>query len=113
LRRGGPSKLSTDAVAALMKKYGKKARENCLELSTSRIHPHLMRKTRAMHLYLNGMPLENIAKFLGHVDSSTISHYAQANLDMITAAIEKANPEVIGASKNWRDPDILKRLMGL
>lgn len=112
-KRGGPSKLSTDAVAALMKKYGKKAGEKCLELSVSRIHPHLMRKTRSMHLYMNGMPLENVAKFLGHVDSSSISHYAQANLNMLMEAIEKANPEVVGVSKNWKDPDILRRLMGL
>ena len=62
---------------------------------------------------LNGMPLESVAKFLGHADSSTISHYATANLAMITAAVEKANPNVVGASKDWEDPEILKRLMGL
>ncbi len=72
-----------------------------------------MRKTRAMYLYLNGMHLENVAKFLGHVDSSSISHYAQANRNMLTAAIEKANLEMIRVSKNWTDPDILKRLTGL
>lgn len=113
MKQNGPIKLSTDAVAALLEKYGTKAGEGCPEISVTRIHPHLLRKTRAMHLYLNGMPLENVAKFLGHADSSSISHYAQANLSMITKAIQKANPEVLGVEKNWKDPDILRKLMGL
>jgi len=112
MKRNGPSKLSTDAIAVLLKKHGEEASKTCIEVLPG-IHPHLMRSTRAMHLYLNGMPLENVAKFLGHADSSTISHYATANLAMITAAVEKANPNVVGASKNWEDPQILKRLMGL
>ncbi|AEV29456.1 LOW QUALITY PROTEIN: site-specific recombinase XerD [Sphaerochaeta pleomorpha str. Grapes] len=111
-KRNGPSKLSTDAIAVLLKKHGEEASKTCIEV-LSGIHPHLMRSTRAMHLYLNGMPLENVAKFLGHADSSSISHYATANLAMITAAVEKANPNVVGTSKDWEDPQILKRLMGL
>lgn len=111
-KRKGPSKLSTDAIAVLLKKHGEEASKTCIEVLPG-IHPHLMRTTRTMHLYLNGMPLENVAKFLGHADSSSISHYATANLAMITAAVEKANPNVVGASKDWEDPEILKRLMGL
>lgn len=111
-KQKGPSKLSTDAITVLLKKHEEEAKKTCIEIPPG-IHPHLMRTTRAMHLYLNGMPLENVAKFLGHADSSTISHYATANLAMITAAVEKANPNVVGTSKNWEDPQILKRLMGL
>jgi len=111
-KRNGPSKLSTDAIAVLLKKHGEEAIKTCIEILPG-IHPHLIRTTRAMHLYMNGMPLENVAKFLGHSDSSSIAHYATANLAMITAAVEKANPNVVGASKDWEDPDILKRLMGL
>lgn len=112
MKQNGPSKLSTDAIAALLKKYGEEARKTCIEI-LPRIHPHLMRTTRAMHLYLNGMPLENVAKFLGHADSSSISHYATANLAMLTAAVEKANPDIVGTNKDWEDPQILKRLIGL
>ncbi|WP_320128729.1 site-specific integrase [uncultured Sphaerochaeta sp.] len=112
MKSNGPSKLSTDAISALLKKYGEKASKTCVEIPPG-LYPHLLRKTRAMHLYLNGMPLENVAKFLGHADSSSIAHYATANLTMLTAAVDKANPDVVGTSKNWKDPQILKRLMGL
>ena len=66
-----------------------------------------------MHLYSKGMPLEQVANFLGHANSATISHYAKANIEMLSKSIEKANPEISTQVKNWKEPNLLKRLCNL
>lgn len=111
-KEGHLMKLSTDAISVLVKKYGHQGHLICREVP-ERCYPHLLRKTRAMHLYMNGMPLEQVANFLGHANSATINHYAKANTEMISKAIEKANPEVVGQAKIWKEPNLLKRLCGL
>ena len=107
-----PMKLSTDAIAVLVKKYGQQGRMVCEEVP-KRCYPHLLRKTRAMHLYMKGMPLEQVANFLGHVNSASIGYYAKANTAMLKQSIEKANPEVVEQVRMWKEPDLLKRLCGL
>lgn len=109
---GSPMKLSTDAISVLVKKYGQQGHLQCREVP-ERCYPHLLRKTRSMHLYMNGMPLEQVANFLGHANSATINHYAKANTEMLRKSIEKANPEVVGQAKIWKEPHLLKRLCGL
>ena len=50
---------------------------------------------------MKGIPLEQVANFLGQVNSASISYYA------------KANPEVVRKVRMWKKPDLLKRLCGL
>lgn len=47
--------MSPDTVAAFFAKYGSMAKAVCQEVP-EHIHPHMMRHTRAMHLYQSGMP---------------------------------------------------------
>lgn len=54
---GGPQRpMSPDTVAAFVKKYGESARHVCTSIP-ERVHPHMLRHTRAMHLYQDGVPL--------------------------------------------------------
>jgi integrase/recombinase XerD len=111
-KNGQPMGLSTDAISILVKKYGQQGHSVCGEVP-KRCYPHLLRKTRSMHLYMKGMPLEQVANFLGHANSATISYYAKANTEMLRKSIEKANPEVVGEARMWKEPHLLKRLCGL
>ena len=97
-KNGKPMGLSTDAISVLVRKYGQQGNLACGEVP-KRCYPHLLRKTRSMHLYMKGMPLEQIANFLGHANSATISYYAKANTEMLRKSIEKANPEVVGEAR--------------
>jgi site-specific recombinase XerD len=45
--------MSTDTVAAFLNAYGQSARTTCPEMP-KRFHPHMLRHTRAMHLYRQG-----------------------------------------------------------
>jgi site-specific recombinase XerD len=62
--KGHTSPLSADAVARFLQHYAQRARERCSEIPP-RVHPHLLRHTRAMHLYQAGVPLSYIKDFLG------------------------------------------------
>ena len=72
----------------------------------------LLRKTRAMDLYREGVPLTHIQQMLGHENISTTSgFYAFATLDVLANALEAANPDT--GIKAWSDPVTLEKLYKL
>ena len=110
------TQMSADTVALFMKKYGTAAREKCADMPEN-IHPHMIRHTRAMHLYRQGMPLHLLSEYLGHVSYETTKIYAFADTEMKRLAITKADvlrdgmppPEPL-----WTDDeDIILKLSGL
>jgi integrase/recombinase XerD len=112
MRAGRPHRLSTDAIAVMLNAYGRSARRVCLEVP-ERVHPHLMRHTRAMHLYRAGMPLSYIAELLGHASMTTTEVYAAADVEMLRAALEKADPQLAEQMPSWKDEESLRKLCGL
>ena len=61
-RNGTTTKMSCDNAQRFIAKYGAKARDAMTTIP--HLHPHLFRHTRAMHLYMAGMPLEMVAQWL-------------------------------------------------
>jgi len=111
-RSNTPHKLSTDAVAVMLKNYARSAAKTCTEIP-QRVHPHLFRHTRAMDLYRAGMPLSYIAEFLGHANMSTTEIYASADTQMLRDALQKADPDIAQEVPTWKDEETLKKLCGL
>ena len=83
--------MSADTVAAFLKTYGQSARTTCPEIP-KRVHPHMLRHTRAMHLYRQGLPLPLLADYLGHASIESTKIYAYADTEMKRIAIAKADP---------------------
>ncbi|MDF2544991.1 MAG: xerD [Herbinix sp.] len=110
---GKPHRLSTDTISLVLKTAADKARKSCNDIP-QRVHCHMMRKTKAMDLYKNGVPLPFIMQLLGHESMSTTSgFYAFATLEMMSDAMNKAAPVVSGEEKLWKKKEMKKILYSL
>lgn len=108
-------RMSEDNVAAFCKKYGEMARKVCPTMP-KRVHPHMLRHSRAMHLYQEGVPLATIADLLGHEQLETTRIYAFADTEMKREATKKANHAFPDDSTKpvWdtKDDDMMRKLRG-
>jgi integrase/recombinase XerD len=79
-RHGIKQQMSDDNVARFMNKYGMAAKAVCKEVPL-KVHPHMFRRTRAMHLYRAGMPLALLSEWLGHENpETTLIYYGKKNI---------------------------------
>lgn len=115
-RNGITTQMSSDNVARFMQKYENQIR--IIKPEITHLHPHLFRHTRAMHLYMAGMPLPLVSEWLGHSQLETTSIYARATTDMKRRAAEKiTNAEnsvfKVERFKYENNDEVIKRLYGL
>ena len=108
--------MSDDNVARFLKKYADKARKINPKVPEN-VHPHMIRHSRAMHLYQSGMHLSVLSQFLGHEDPETTLIYAYADTEMKRDAVSRAsrnmNLMTVDMQKEaiWKDSDIISRLI--
>jgi integrase/recombinase XerD len=111
-----PARMSDDNVARFIRQHATAARARCPDVPAG-AHPHMLRHSRAMHLYQNGMPLALLTEWLGHADPETTLIYAHADTEMKRQALEKANFATTQKPRPaplWHDrEDIIQRLCGL
>jgi len=107
------SRLSRGGIAWILRKYQAQATDPAL--ANARLSPHILRHSRAMHLYDAGIPLPYIRDILGHVDLSTTEIYARASTEAKRKALEAAYADVVTADlAEWnQDPELLSWLASL
>jgi integrase/recombinase XerD len=82
--------LSRSGVSYVLNKYGQMARKARPDLFPSKLHPHILRHSKAMHLLENGVNLIYIRDFLGHSSVTTTEIYARCNPELKRKYIEQA-----------------------
>ena len=112
-RTGSLWPLSVDSVSRILKENADKARLSVSDVP-ERIHCHLLRKSRAMHLYIAGVPLPAIMELLGHASMNTTSgFYAFVTWEMVSEAMKKANEGHLDGEMPWKDINVLRQLYTL
>jgi integrase/recombinase XerD len=108
------SKMTRAGISYILRIHSETARRQS-PIVPERVTPHVLRHTKAMHLYQSGVALVYIRDFLGHVELSSTDIYARADTEMKRKALALAYPEMTSASlPDWNgDKDLLSWLGNL
>jgi len=82
--------LSRSGISYIIDKYGDMVHKTRPELYLTKLHPHILRHSKAMHLLENGVNLIYIRDFLGHSSVTTTEIYARCNPELKRKYIEQA-----------------------
>ena len=113
------SRISDSGIDYILKKYALMASEKEKSLHFKVVSPHVMRRSKATHMLLNGASLPVIQRFLGHESIITTEAYLEIGSEAMTKAVEEAGKLLFkdgdssSVVSSWKDPDVLKRLKGL
>lgn len=112
-RRG--KKLTRGGVSYILAKYVDSVLETSPAVLPTKITPHCLRHSKAMHLLESDVNLIYIRDFLGHEDVKTTQVYAKANPELKREAIVKAHADESAPQlPAWQDnPGLMKFLKSL
>jgi integrase/recombinase XerD len=107
------ARLSRGGIAWIIRKY--QAQTDDPLLAGAAISPHVVRHSKAMHLYEAGVPLPYIRDILGHVELSTTEIYARASTEAKRKALEAAYQDIVTSDlPEWnQDASLIDWLTGL
>jgi len=88
-------KLSRAGITYILQKHVNLARKNNRDMFPKNVTPHVLRRSKAMHLLEGGVNLIYIRDFLGHASVTTTEIYAKANPEIKRKAIEAASIDVL------------------
>lgn len=112
-------RLTRQGIRYIIRKYSKMVNEAMPGTIEGSVYPHRMRRSRAMHLYLAGVPLPTISEWLGHSNIETTRFYAKVTEEMKRDALHKLSESEKSvfkddvAFKYAGNEEMLKRLCGL
>jgi len=83
-------------ITYILNKYFKQAKLSHInEAFPDRLHPHMLRHSKALHLLESGVNLIYIRDLLGHVSVTTTERYLKLDTELKRKALEAAYPQVV------------------
>ncbi|MGV8147173.1 MAG: tyrosine-type recombinase/integrase [Alkaliphilus sp.] len=111
-------RISDSGISYILKKYAKTASTKEKTLNSKRVSPHILRRSKATHMFLNGASLPVVQRFLGHESIQTTETYLDIGSEAMIKAVEEAGKLIFKDTpeetvSSWKDPDILRRLKSM
>ena len=103
-------------ITYILDKYFKQAKlDHTNEVFPDRLHPHMLRHSKALHLLESGVNLIYIRDFLGHISVITTERYLKFDTELKRKVLEAAYPQVVSRdAPAWEEnADILQWLQNL
>jgi len=94
-------KLTRAGIAYILDKYAEEASRFDTSIP-KHVAPHVIRHTKAMHIYESGNNLIYVRDFLGHNDVKTTDVYARTSLKMKRDALEKVSDSPVPEMPSWQ-----------
>ena len=91
-------KMTRQGIRHILLKYETAAKSSNPDVFGLKIHPHLLRHSKATHLMENGANIYNVRDFLGHVSVVTTQIYLTSNPEITRKEIESVSKEIISDS---------------
>lgn len=107
-------RLTKEGVAYVLGKYVAQAHE-ISDTVPAKVHCHMLRHSKAVHLLQAGVNLIYIRDFLGHTDIKTTEIYARVDTEVKRQALENAYPNLVDSElPDWsNDADLMSWLSSL
>ena len=110
---GKPTQMKPGTFQTLPGKYAASAAEKHQGFP-SKVHPHMLRRTRATHLFRNGLPFEVVSGILGHEQLDTTRVYAIPSMEQMRNAMKEGIINGHDEEPEWsRQEDIPAKYFGL
>ena len=92
-------------ITYILEKYYEQAKHiHTDELFPAKLHPHMLRHSKAFHLLEAGVNLIYIRDFLGHVSVTTTEIYLRFDTELKRKVLEAAYPQVISQdAPEWEE----------
>jgi len=101
-------------VRHIVQKYARRASQKCLSLQRKKVGPHTMRHSTAMHMLRAGEDINMISQWLGHADPNTTHMYADIDLEMKRAILDRCSaPTSKPTRREWQKPKTIRWLDAL
>ena len=85
--------LTRAGISYILRKYSELAQASKPGMEAKKIHPHVLRHSRAVHWLEAGIDLQHIKHLLGHADLKTTEVYARINVEMKRKMLESLHCE--------------------
>lgn len=94
-------RLTRQGVRYIVRKYSELVNKEHPEMINVKMHPHLLRHSKATHLINGGVNIYNIRDFLGHESVTTTQIYLTSNPEVTRKAIENVASQTVPESKDY------------